>query len=174
MTRNGGESVFHVGDYIVYGSNGICKIEEITHPEIAGIDADKLYYVLVPEKTRDSRLFCPTDNTRVVLRSVITAEEASALMKEVADIEPLQIDNERLRDDSYKKAMRSCDLRQWIQVIKALLIRKKEREEIGKKVTMTDERYMKLAEDGLYSELALAMGKDREEIKKQFLDDCNI
>ena len=49
--------MFHVGDYIVYGSNGICRVEEITHPDIAGIDEDKLYYVLVPEKTRDSRLF---------------------------------------------------------------------------------------------------------------------
>ena len=47
--------MFHVGDYIVYGSNGICRVEEITHPDIAGIDEDKLYYVLVPEKTRDSR-----------------------------------------------------------------------------------------------------------------------
>ena len=72
--------MFHVGDYIVYGSNGICRVEEITHPDIAGIDEDKLYYVLVPEKTRDSRLFCPTDNSRVVLRSVITADEAAALM----------------------------------------------------------------------------------------------
>lgn len=95
--------MFHVGDYIVYGSNGICRVEEITHPDIAGIDEDKLYYVLVPEKTRDSRLFCPTDNSRVVLRSVITADEAAALMEEVKEIEPLQVESERMRDDSYKR-----------------------------------------------------------------------
>ena len=149
--------MFHVGDYIVYGSNGICRVEEITHPDIAGIDEDKLYYVLVPEKTRDSRLFCPTDNSRVVLRSVITADEAAALMEEVKEIEPLQVESERMRDDSYKKAMK---------------IRKEERESHGKKVTVTDERYMKLAEEGLYSELSLVMGKDREEIKEKFLDYC--
>lgn len=165
--------MFQVGDYIVYGNNGICKIEEITHPKIAG-NSNQLYYVLVPQKTRDSRLFCPIDNNRVVLRKVITAEEAQALLEEVADIEPLQVESERLRDDSYKKAMRSCDLRQCIQVIKALLIRKKEREGIGKKVTVTDERYMKLAEDGLYGELSLALGCDREKIKQQFLDDCRL
>ena len=159
--------MFHVGDYIVYGSNGICRVEEITHPDIAGIDEDKLYYVLVPEKTRDSRLFCPTDNSRV-----ITADEAAALMEEVKEIEPLQVESERMRDDSYKKAMKSCDLRQCVKVIKALLIRKEERESHGKKVTVTDERYMKLAEEGLYSELSLVMGKDREEIKEKFLDYC--
>ncbi len=164
--------MFQVGDYIVYGSNGICRVEEITHPDIAGSTSDKLYYVLVPEKTRDSRLFCPTDNNRVVLRSVITAEEAKALLEEVKEIEPLKIQSERQRDDTYKKAMKSCDLRQCVQMIKALLIRKEEREANGKKVTVTDERYMKLAEDGLYSELALAMGIDREEIKEKFLDYC--
>ncbi len=164
--------MFQVGDYIVYGSNGICRVEEITHPDIAGSTPDKLYYVLVPEKTRDSRLFCPTDNNRVVLRSVITAEEAKALLEEVKEIEPLKIQSERQRDDTYKKAMKSCDLRQCVQMIKALLIRKEEREANGKKVTVTDERYMKLAEDGLYSELALAMGIDREEIKEKFLDYC--
>lgn len=47
-----------------------------------------------------------------------------------------------------------------------------ERESHGKKVTVTDERYMKLAEEGLYSELSLVMGKDREEIKEKFLDYC--
>lgn len=164
--------MFQVGDYIVYGSNGICRVEEITHPDIAGSTPDKLYYVLVPEKTRDSRLFCPTDNNRVVLRSVITAEEAKALLEEVKEIEPLKIQSERQRDDTYKKAMKSCDLRQCVQMIKALLIRKEEREANGKKVTVTDERYMKLAEDGLYSELALAMGIDRDEIKEKFLDYC--
>ena len=39
-------------------------------------------------------------------------------------------------------------------------------------MTVTDERYMKLAEEGLYSELSLVMGKDREEIKEKFLDYC--
>ena len=47
--------MFHVGDYIVYGSNGICRVEEITHPDIAGIDEDKLYYdkgqsVVLPDR----------------------------------------------------------------------------------------------------------------------------
>lgn len=160
--------MFHVGDYIVYGSNGICRVEEITHPDIAGIDEDKLYYVLVPEKTRDSRLFCPTDNSRVVLRSVITADEAAALMEEVKEIEPLQVESERMRDDSYKKAMKSCDLRQCVKVIKALLIRKEERESHGKKVTVTDERYMKLAEEAYTVSFLWLWEKTGKKSKRNF------
>ena len=91
---------------------------------------------------------------------------------EAENIEPLIIENDRMRDASYKNAIKSSDLVQWIKIIKTLLIRKKEREEAGKKITATDERYLKLAEEGLYSELALATGRDKEEIQEIILSNC--
>lgn len=165
--------MFDVGDYIVYGQNGICQVVDITHPNISGADADRLYYVLVPQKTRDSKLFCPADNDRVILRKVVTAEEAKAIIKESKSLEPLTIANDRMRDDSYKNVMKQCDLRQSIQIIKALLIRKKEREESGKKITATDERYLKMAEEFLYGELSIATGMDRDTVKEMIMDNCN-
>lgn len=164
--------MFSVGDYIVYGHNGICRVADITHPEIPGADNGRLYYVLIPEKTRDSRLFCPADNDKIILRKVVSAEEAKEIIAESKSIEPLQVTNDRMRDDSYKNVMKSCDLRQWVQIIKALLIRKKEREESGKKITATDERYLKMAEEGLYSELALATGRDKAEIREIIVASC--
>ena len=38
--------MFEKGEYIIYGRSGICKIEDITHLSISGIDQQKLYYVL--------------------------------------------------------------------------------------------------------------------------------
>lgn len=165
--------MFDIGDYIVYGHNGICQVVDITHPDVSGADNDRLYYVLIPEKTRDSKLFCPADNDRIVIRKVISAEEANAIIEESKTIEPLWIESDRMRDDSYKNVMKNCDLRQCVQVIKALLIRKKQREDSGKKITATDERYLKMAEEGLYSELAIATGQDREEIKKIIIGNCS-
>lgn len=164
--------MFSVGDYIVYGHNGICQVVDITHPDIAGSDNNRLYYVLVPEKTRDSKLFCPADNDKIVLRKIISAKEAHEIIEESKTIEPLAISNERMRDDSYKSAMKSCDLRQCVQVIKTLL-RKKEREANGKKITATDERYLKQAEEELYAELAIATGQDWEDIKEAIMMNCN-
>lgn len=164
--------MFEVGDFIVYGQNGICKVTEITQLEESGVDKNRLYYVLVPEKTRDSRLFCPADSDRIIIRKVISAEEAKQIMEESKSIEPLEIPNERARDGSYKMAMKSCDLRQSVSVLKTLLIRKKEREENGKKITTTDERYLKQAEEGLFSELAMATGMTKEKVKEIMLDIC--
>lgn len=165
--------MFDIGDYIVYGQNGICKVADITHPEISGADDDKLYYVLIPEKTRDSKLFCPADNDKIVIRKLITAEEAKQLMEESKSIEPLEIVNERARDDSYKMAMKSCDVRKAVSVLKTLLMRKKEREDSGKKITATDERYLKQAQEGLFTELSIATGISKDEIRDIMLANCS-
>ncbi len=164
--------MFDVGDYIVYGHNGICQVVDITHPDVSGADTHRLYYVLVPEKTKDGKLFCPADNDKIVLRKVISAEEAKEIMQEAKDIEPMSITNERMKDDSYKQVLKNPDLRQWVQFIKALLLRKKEREESGKKITATDERYLKIAEEGLCSELAIATGQDKDYIRQIILQCC--
>lgn len=162
--------MFDVGDYIVYGVNGICRVADITHPDIAGADVDRLYYVLIPEKARSSKLFCPADNDRIMIRKVISTDEAKQIIAESKSIEPLNIPNERMRDESYKNVMKSGDCRQWVQIIKTLYIRKKEREEAGKKITATDERYLKMSEEGLYSELALATGSARDDIRDKILE----
>lgn len=158
--------MFDVGEYIVYGQNGICRIEDITHPDISGYDDDRLYYVLVPERSRESRLFCPTDNTKVVIRKIVSAQEAMEAIDEAERMEPLQVANDRMRDECYKNVMRSCDLKQWIQIVKTLLIRKKEREAAGKKITATDERYLNAAQEVLFTEVAIATGKEKDEVKE--------
>ena len=39
--------MFEIGEYIVYGVKGVCRIEDITHIDISGADKDRLYYVPV-------------------------------------------------------------------------------------------------------------------------------
>ncbi|MBQ8317030.1 MAG: CarD family transcriptional regulator [Lachnospiraceae bacterium] len=162
--------MFEKGDYIVYGQNGICRIEDITHPEISGYDNDRLYYVLAPERSRESKLYCPTDNTKVVLRKIVTADEAMEAIGEADSVEPLVVSNDRMRDECYKNVMRSCELKQWIKIIKTLLIRKKEREAAGKKITATDERYLNAASEVLFTEVSIATGKDKNEVKELVLN----
>jgi len=65
--------------------------------------------------------------------------------------------------------MKSCELKQWLQIIKTLLIRKKEREAAGKKITATDERYLNAAQEVLFTEVAIATGKNKDEVKSLVL-----
>lgn len=58
--------------------------------------------------------------------------------------------------------MNTCDYRAWVSIVKTLYIRKQERTAQGKKITALDERYMRTAENELYSELSLTLGIPKE------------
>ena len=40
--------MFEQGEYIVYGSTGVCKVEKVTTMDMDGVPGDKLYYILRP------------------------------------------------------------------------------------------------------------------------------
>ncbi len=43
-----GKQLFSVNDYVVYGSEGVCRVESIGKKDITGLDKEKEYYTLVP------------------------------------------------------------------------------------------------------------------------------
>ena len=56
--------MFEKGEYIVYGHNGICEVEDITHLNLSGVDKGKLYYVLAPLTKKESRIYYPVDREK--------------------------------------------------------------------------------------------------------------
>ena len=92
----------------------------------------------------------------------ITREEAERLIDEIPFIETLSIENEKFREDSYKKCIRTCECRDLLRIIKTIYVRKQARLSHGKKTTATDERYLKLAEDHLYSEFSMLLDIPKE------------
>ena len=56
--------MFEKGEYIVYGHNGICEVEDITHLNLSGVDKGKLYYVLAPLNKKESRIYYPVDREK--------------------------------------------------------------------------------------------------------------
>lgn len=157
--------MFEVGEYIVYGCKGVCRIENITHIDISGADKDRLYYVLAPIGDEKSIIYAPTDNQKTTMRKVISREEADRLMVELPEIEMLWVPDDKQREAKYKEAMRTCDYRSWVSIVKTLYLRMQERTAQGKKVTALDEKYMRAAENELYSELSLTFGVPKESME---------
>ena len=60
--------------------------------------------------------------------------------------------------------MKSGDCRQWIRIIKTLYLRKLQRNAQGKRITAVDEKYLRMAEDCLYSELSAALSLPKEQM----------
>lgn len=161
--------MFNVGDYIVCGSNGVCCVENVGTLDLDGIPKDRLYYTLRPYYSRGGTVFTPVDNQKVVMRPILTREEANELLEEIEDIETLWIGNEKVREMRYKEALRTCDCREIVKIIKTIYMRKKMRIAEGKKVTFIDEKYFKMAESSFYGELALSLGIDKDSVKNHII-----
>ncbi len=159
------DGMFEIGDLIVYGSSGVCEVKDITTLRMKGVSEDRLYYLLSPCHRKESKIFTPVDNDKTVMRAVLTREEADTLIESIPDIDELWVSNDKLREEKYKETVRSCDCRDWIKIIKTLYQRKRERLARGKKTTAMDERYLRMAEENLYSELSLVLGVPREDME---------
>lgn len=106
------------------------------------------------------------------MRPVITEQEAEELIMMIPTIDEPWINNERERERNYKEVIKSNKPEKLIGIIKLIYQRKKLRQEQGKKTTIVDKQYFDKAENLLYSELELALGKSREEIYDQIKNQC--
>lgn len=156
--------MYQIGEYIVKPGTGVCKVEDVLHLDLMGINKKRLYYLLIPVKDPGEKLYIPTDSENAGLRKVMTTKEAEELIRRIPEIEELWVDNDKMREQKYKEVLKSGDPEELIRVIKNLYLRRMKRQKQGKKSTAVDERYYKQAENILYEELQIAMGTDREHV----------
>ncbi|MCR5213741.1 MAG: CarD family transcriptional regulator [Eubacterium sp.] len=160
--------MFEVGDYIIYGSSGVCKITNVGPMKISGVSKDKLYYTMIPCYIRDSEIFTPIDNERVVMRRVMSKDEAEDFMSSVSDIDELEIIEEKKRELEYKQAVLTCKPEVLVGLLKTIQTRIDERTAEGKKVTSSDAKYFRIAEDNLFGELAISLDMEKDDVKEYF------
>ena len=87
------------------------------------------------------------------------------LIREIPQIETVWIVNEKKREEQYREIAKKYDCREWIKMIKTIYTRKQKRLQQGKKMTSSDERFFKIAEDHLYNEFGLALGMESGEVE---------
>ena len=159
-----GGIMFKVNDTIVYGTQGVCKIVEITEKDFMG--TKKEYYVLKPINDTGATLFAPKNNDKIAakMRRILSKEEIYELIETMPYEKANWIDNENERKEQYKKIISSGDHAELIKIIKAIYVHKKEREAEGKHLYLSDERFFKEAERILYDEFQYVLKIRKEEL----------
>lgn len=156
--------MFQIGEYVVYGCKGIHQILDMTHLSLDGVSKDRLYYVMQPVTKKESAVYAPVDAANVNMRPVMTKDAAEAFLHSVSSLSVLDAKSPKQREECYKSCIRSCDPTELMQVIKTLRIRKEERKQNGKKLTVSDMHYLEQAEGILYEELKLSLGMDENSL----------
>ncbi|MCR5484869.1 MAG: hypothetical protein K6F09_04680 [Clostridiales bacterium] len=164
--------MFNIGDTVVYGTTGVCTVEDIKPlTGVRGADKKKLYYVLDP-MFRKEKIYSPVDSDKIFIRRVMTREEAEHLIDMIPDIKAEFCTESKVQELSeyYKEKLRTHDSEALVEVTKSIYAKKKYVEEHKRKIGQIDETYMKQAEELLFGELSVALSMDMDEVKDYIVE----
>lgn len=127
--------MFTVGDYVVCGNNGICRVQDITTLNISGIDKSRKYYLLKPVFLSGSTVYIPVDTADEAMRKAMNKDEAMQFIHSIPNIPLIPLADEKTLERTYKEYMHQ------------------------------NSSYFKLAEDFLYGELSIALDMPKDEVR---------
>lgn len=161
--------MFSVGDYVIYGYEGVCYVEEVGHPKVSGLDKEKQYYTLTPYY-HGGTIYAPVDG-RVLMRPIISRDELESLLPQLESLPLLDDvpDNSRMAGDYYRTILAGHDCRMLLRLCKTLHARQAERASSRKSVSSTELRNWKTAEDMIHGEFGFVLGIAPHEVAKYLL-----
>ena len=158
--------MFKVKDLVVYGNSGVCRITDITTPDMSGIPKEQLYYVLKPIYQDKTVFYAPVDNPKVFMRPVISQRQANALIDEIPsiDAEAFCCRSTQELATHYEEQMQKHNCADLLALTMSLYSKKKSAESQKRKFGQVDDRFMKRAEELIFDEFSVALGIPKDEV----------
>ncbi len=149
--------MFCKNDYIIYGSMSVCKILDIIEEENIYIGL-KSYYVIQPVYSdKNTIIKVPIDSKKVSMRHLLSENEVMSIIKNIPNIEAIQIDNDKQRSEHFKSVIKNSICEELTQLVKSVDLSAQEKLSIGKKLSKTDEDFKKTAEKLIDEEFATVL-----------------
>ncbi len=157
--------MYNVGDKVVYGESGVCRIVEISEKNITG--ENELYYTMEP-CYQGYMIYAPVENCKVYMRPIISKDEAINLIDDIPSIEEGAFQCHTLREqiEHYESLVKTHSLKDLFRLTTSIHHKKAEAQAAKRKLGAVDEKFMKRAEDLLFGELAMALDIPRADVSK--------
>ncbi|MDD4565639.1 MAG: CarD family transcriptional regulator [Eubacteriales bacterium] len=157
--------MYQIGDLIICGNNGVCRVESIGKLDLSWIDKNKPYYTLHPIY-QPGKLYVPID-TSIYMRPIITYEEAQQLIDRIPVISGIDCTNQnpKLLKEHYRELLHTHKCTDLIKLIKTIYEKNIDIKNSGKHLGQIDSKYIKQAEDLLYGELAIVLNIPKEQVR---------
>ena len=155
--------MYCVGDLILYGRTGVCRVEEINGDAGSG---EQQYYSLRP-LYQNCCIRTPVAGRKVFSRPIISGAEAEKLIRRIPQLEAQPYYNQNLNQlrEHYRACLESFTCESLVCLMKSLWMKKREVEAKKRKFGAVDERFLREAEDLLYGELAAALEIERSAVE---------
>ena len=146
--------MYKIGSIVVYGTEGLCKICDITERTFGKETME--YYVLAPVENGAETIFVPKNNEKILkrMRPILSRERATDLLEAPPSELGEWVENDRERQQMYKQVLLCGSSEDLLRMTRALYLHQIELLERGRKLHAADERFLKEAEKMLFEELA--------------------
>lgn len=155
--------MFKVNDYVVYGLNGVCMVEDIEKMMLKNKEQE--YYILYPINNKKMTIKIPVDNKTMSIRELMSKNEVMNLIEFISKKEVIQIDDYRKKNQEYKTIIRSGNVIDIIKVINSINLEKDEKASLGKKINKTEDDILISAKKQLYQEMSIVLDININEVE---------
>lgn len=163
--------MYKIGEFIVYGNEGVCEVENISELNIPGTDKIKNYYSLKPMHG-NGKVFVPVD-TNIFMRPVVTPEEIQDIIKDIplVDEAKQELNSARALQEHYKKLLNTHECVDTLTVMVSLNNKKANLVKNNKKLGQIEEKFFRIANDLIEDELSIVLGISKEEAETYIQDE---
>ena len=148
------------GHVVVYGTNGLCIIEEIRPMKLAAGMKEEDYCVLSLMRDSETKIFIPMKNEKLLgkLREVKSKTQIDQLLMSAKDKDTLRWDNDRRnRTESFHEILMEGVSEDLVRMIGCIYEKKRSLIAQGRKLSVTDGNTLKSAEALVEEEFAYAL-----------------
>ena len=156
--------MYSVGQMVVYGPHGVCKIIDECPMRVDKKKVD--YFVLEPVDRPGARYYIPAKNDAALakLSPVLSKDELDRLLSQAYNAEDIWVADENHRKALYRDLMNKGDRVALLCMIRSLYAHKRKQLEAGRKFHLCDENFLNDAEKLLSTEFALVLNIPPNEV----------
>lgn len=104
------------------------------------------------------------------MRPVISKAEARSYLEKLSGIDAEYDTNNKEREKKNRQILKSCEVSQYLELMKAILLEQEKKKQGGKKLNCSDEKDLQRAEKMLISELAVVFNVTVESARKSVVE----
>ncbi len=156
--------MYKIGDLIMYGSTGVCRVEALSEEKFS-LEDIQMYYVLQP-LYQNGTIYAPVENNKVYMRPIISEDVANKLIDDMPSVEAEAVKCKSVQQLSkhYQSVIDTHDCRSLVKLTKSIHLKEEAASRQNKHLGQIDKKFMKRAKDLLFEEFAAALKIEKNEV----------
>lgn len=158
--------LFDKGNHVFYAKTGICSIEDIRKVDFSGSNKPLMYYILRPISSPSSVVYVPVNNEELTnqMRPALTKTEIDSILSDSKEKNLEWIDDKNARNSCFHTILSGGIHEKLLLMIRCIHEEKDKLEETKRKLPITDDMDLKLAEKYILEEFSYSLGIPQESV----------